>query len=98
LIYSTKVSGVTLSTLLSVKYLYKYQYNQSIAVMLNYGIDLNPLLPNSSKIFLGEDFIPSSSYNQNISFTQSVYKDIKSNVFSFGIGWYYNFSSKGLLF
>ncbi len=98
LAYNPKIKGYTMSGNLSLKYLYKYQYNQSIALIFNYKIDLTPVLPNASEIFLGENSLPDDRLNINTSFTQSVYKDIKSNVISFGVAWYYNFKSKGLLF
>ncbi len=98
LVYSPKVKNYSISGLLSLKYLYKYQYNQSFAVIFNYGIDLTPTLPNASEIFLGDNTIPDGSLDTNTSFTQSVYKDVKAKVISFGVGWYYNFKSRGLLY
>lgn len=95
--FKTSTKEYSLLTSFRLKYLYKYSYNQSFSINFTYGMYIKPIITNANEIFLGEDDIP-KSYNKNSSFTQSIYKDIKPKYFSIGIGWYYNFESKGLFF
>lgn len=98
LLYSSKVSGYNIQGNITLKYLYRFAYNLSIAVNLNFSKSLSPILKNAEKMFLEGNNLPDESYSENTSFTQSIYKDLNASIISFGVGWYYNFSSKGLLY
>ena len=98
LLFSSNPKSITMSMELGIKYLYKYKYNQALGINIAYMKSINPILDPADNIFLGENYLPVDSYNENTSLTRTIFKDIKVATIKLGISWHYIFESKGLLY
>ncbi len=94
LLYAHKPKSFKLYAGISLKYIYKYAYNQSVGVHLSYRKSIKPILDNPENIFLIERNLPTQSYDTSTSFTQTLFKDLNASIILFGISWYYNFKSR----